>query len=438
MKKSLISLLIMFLSFSALYGADFDREKLNAFFNYLETHDKGFGSVSIFQDGAEVYSYQIGYSDFSRNKKIDGETKFKVGSVSKTFTAVIIMQMIEEGKLNLDTKLSEFHPQVKNSEKITIRHLLSHRSGIFNFMSDETFIDWMLDPIKKNDLLRKIADYEPIFEAGEKEQLSNSNYALLASIAERLDERDFDRILERRIFGPVDLTNTRTGEQTNSQKNEAYSHHKLLTWAQTEETHNSLLTGSGGLHSTPYDINKFFYHLFDGRLVSRQSLDEMTRSGLGLVAMPFNDKPAFGHTGLLDGFQSKAVYFPAEKTAVTYTTNGVILFPNDIVGGVLSIYFGMDYEFPEFPEPLSLDLEVLNKYVGVYQSQETPIKFTFFIENGRLKGQGTGQSAFPLDAIDITKFIFEPVNINVEFLPETDGMIFVQFGQPFSFTRVRE
>src|SRR5690606_31512331 len=132
MKK--ISLFALFVLIVQVSHAQTPNIKLlDSLFQYIEANDKNMGSVSVYKDGKEIYQKTIGYASISDQVKANAKTKYRIGSVSKTFTAAIIMQLVDQGKLTLDTRLKQFFPQIPNAEKITIEHLLRHESGLFNF-----------------------------------------------------------------------------------------------------------------------------------------------------------------------------------------------------------------------------------------------------------------------------------------------------------------
>jgi len=420
---------------------DFNQTKMDSLFSVIENNDKGMGSISIVEDGKEVYQNTIGFLNIEKQIPINKNTKFRIGSISKTFTATIIMKLVEQDKLSLDTKLAKFFPQITNAEKITIEHLLKHRSGIYNFTNANDYASWMEQPIKREELLKKIAANENVFEPDEKTEYSNANFVLLSFIAEDVSGKKFSVILEEFITQPCELEHTYFGSKINTTNNEALSYNKLDDWKLATETDMSIPLGAGSIVSTPKDLNIFLHGLFKHKIVSEESLKKMiqvqegTGIGMGLFQVPFYDKKAFGHTGGIDGFQSNAFYFPDENVSVTYLSNGVVMSMNDILIGVLSIYFGREYELPEFKEPLKLASEELDKYLGVYSGPDLPLKLTITKKDNILMGQGTGQSPFPLEAYDEHKFKFDQASLKIEFFPNENKMILKQGGGVFELTK---
>lgn len=422
-----------------LLSQDFNRSKMDSLLALIEENQKGMGSVSIFQDGEEVYQKAFGYASLDPEVEASQETKYRIGSISKTFTAAIIMKLVEEGALTLDTKLSEFYPDIVNAEEITVEQMLRHRSGIYNFTSSEDYTSWMEEPATREEIVGRIEELGSVFEPGEKFEYSNSNYVLLSYIAEQLEEKDFADIIEERIVQSCDLSDTYYGNEIDVSDQEAQSYTNPGEWELATETDMSVPSGAGAIVSTPTDLNRFLNCLFSEEIVTASSLEQMKdlqdNYGLGLFEVPFYDKKALGHSGGIDGFQSNAFYFPNEKVSVAYLSNGVVMALNDVLIGVLSIYFGKEYQLPEFQPAMELDADELDQFLGVYSSPQFPIKLTITKKGNVLIGQGTGQPEFQMEAIEPTRFRFEPAGLEIEFMPDDDKLILNQGGGKFELTR---
>ena len=156
--------------------------------------------------------------------------------------------------------------------------------------------------------------------------------------------------------------------------------------------------------------------------------------GMGLFQIPFNNKKAYGHNGGIDGFGSNLAYFPEDHLAIAYCTNGMVYPLNDILIGVLSIYFNRDYKIPSF-NTITLKSEELDKYLGIYSSLQIPLKITITKEKNSLIAQATGQSSFPLEATEKDKFKFDMAGVKLEFLPDKKEMTLKQNGGVFLFTK---
>jgi len=427
MKYILLSLFLIFCL--PIVAQDFDVDKMNQFFDAIESNRRGMGSLSIYHEGKEVYQRSIGYENVENKLKSSAETRYRIGSITKSFMAVIIMQMIEEDKLNLNSKLSEYYPEFQNSDKITIEHLLRHRSGLFNFTNDPSYLDYMEIAQSQESLLKKMITNDNTFEPGEKMEYSNTGYVLLSFIAEKLDQKSFDKILADRITTPQNLKDTYYGGKIGSQANEAQSYTAGRQWSLATETDMSIPVGAGAIVSTPSDINNFYHALFSGKIIKSASLDKMTEMvdgyGYGLFEFPFGTRKALGHNGGIDGFSSSAGHFMNDDMTICYISNGTDWAVNNILIGALSIYFGLDYEIPSL-KLISVSDKLLDKYEGVYSSPTFPLKITITKSGGSLSAQATGQGAFPLEALGDHKFKFDAAGINMIFDTQAETMTFTQ------------
>lgn len=417
----------------------FDRLKMDSLFSRIENNGKGMGSISIFKEGREIYYNVFGQADVANKLDATKDTKYRIGSISKTFTAAIIMQMADEKKLTLDTRLAVYFPEVPNAKEITIEHLLRHRSGLYNLTNMPTYVGWMQQPITREQLLKTIIKNGTVFKPGENSEYSNTNYVLLSLIAEKIDRAEFPVILNKRIIVPCKLTHTYYGGKINPKNNEALSYTMTSSWTLASETDMSIPLGAGAVVSTPADLNIFYNQLFAGKVVSGTSLSTMTKIvdhfGTGLIEIPFDQLKGLGHTGGIDGFQSMIIYFPTDNMSIAYTSNGVVMPMNDIMIAALSIYFGKEYVLPDFKPGLTLTSEELNQYLGVYGSPTFPMKITITKNGNVLIGQATGQSSFPLTAFDVHQFKFDQAALKLEFKPGENKMILRQGAGEYELTR---
>ena len=347
--------------------------------------------------------------------------------------------MAEEGKLNMETTLDKFFPQIPNAGRITIEQLLRHRSGLVNFTDAPEYQQWMEQPKSREDLLELFVKNGATFEPGGKFEYSNTNYVLLSFIAETIDDKSFAEILKTRIITPLALQNTYLGGKIDPSRNEAKSYTRSDTWVPATETDMSIPSGAGAVVSTPTDLNIFLNALFSGKIISEKSLAQMKDMkdgyGFGLIQFPFFEKKAFGHTGGIDGFQSTASLFPDEKVAVSLTVNGAGMSSNNILIGVLSIYFGREYKLPVFTPAIQLTAEELSVFTGTYSSQGFPLKISISQKGAALFGQGTGQPMFPLEAFEKNKFRFSQANLVIEFYPDENKLILLQGGGRFELAK---
>ncbi len=418
--------------------------KLSSFLEVLQNNDKFMASVAIRDNGKLVYEYQVGFADLDNNLKATANSKYRIGSITKTYTAVMAMQLVEIGELSLAQTLDEFYPQIPNAENISIEQMLSHKSGIFNFTNDPAYLEYMETAKSKEDLLSIISAFPSDFTPGSKFSYSNSNYVLLGFIIEDITKQSFAVALQEKILKPLKLKSTYFDEgisPINTSNNEVKSYSYKGKWVDATETNMSIPHAAGAIVSTANDVSLFLHALFNEQLLTAESLDLMTKKGeygLGLVSYPFYDKVGYGHNGGIDGFVSNAAHLPKENVTITVLSNAVNTAFNDVLIAVLSEQFNQPYSIPTFEKKAPATGEVdFSLYVGEYASKQMPLKIKVFEESGQMMAQATGQGAFPLERKSQHDFGFDQAGILMEFNPDEKSFVLNQGGAKFTFTLVK-
>ncbi len=417
--RKLVLLSVLFIS-STAFSQQTKFQKIDSLLTFLSSNNKFMGSVAINENNKVVFAKGYGFADLETNKKLDENSKLKIGSITKIFTATMIMQLVDEKKLSLDTKLSAFYPKILNADKITIHHLLHHRTGIPDYLNDDESIGEKIYIFNfKQEMVDRITKYESAFEPNSKHKYSNSNYYLLGLILENVTKKSYADNLDKRIIKKLGLKNTLLPSKTNIANNESFSYlYDGKIWEKTQEWDNSLAYAAGDIAATTSDLTTFLHGLFNGKLVSASSLELMKTMednyGKGLISMPFDTKKFYGHTGGIESFRAVVGYNVEEKFGLSLIVNGDNYNRNDIMIGILSLYYNKDYAFPDLTK-LIIDDVILQKYVGVYSSKTFPLKITVTVANGELSAQATGQGSFPLSAKNDKEFYFTPAGIKMIF-----------------------
>lgn len=439
MKKAVLTALLFFtISQSALSQTNFEKTKLDNYFNALEKNNKFMGSVAVSKNGEIIYTKSIGFADFENKVKATENSKYRIGSISKSFTTVLTLKAIEEKKLSMNQPIEKWFPTIKNAKNITVRHLLSHRSGINNFTNHNDYLTWSLEPKTEKELVEIISKGGSDFTPDSKAEYSNSNFLLLTYILERTFKKPYSDLLQEFIVKPIGLTNTYVFGKINPSNNECKSYSFAETWKVESETDFTVPLGAGAITSTPTDLTKFADALFGGKLLTEESLEIMKTIkdgyGIGLFQIPFDNSVGYGHTGNIDGFSSVYSHFPDDKISYALISNGTNININDISIAVLSAVYDKQYEIPAFTT-FNLTSEDLDKYLGVYFSKQIALKITITKDGNTLIAQGTGQPALPLEATDEDKFKFDQAAAKFEFNPTDKTMILFQGDGQISFLK---
>ena len=422
----------------AIHAQEFNKSKLDQYFDVLEEADKFMGSVAISKNGEIIYSRSLGYMDLEDNVEANNESRYRIGSISKTFTAVLTLKAVEEGKLDLDETIDTYFPKIRNAEKITIRHLLTHRSGIHSFTENTDYLSWSREEKTQKKMMKIIKKGGSDFEPDTKAAYSNTNFVLLTYILESVFDLSYADLIDQYIAQPLDLKGTYLGKPIDPKDNEARSYTYKKEWQRSPETAISVPMGAGGVVSTATELVKFSDALFTGDLLEPGSLEKMKtlkdRYGMGLFQYPFYERSSYGHTGGIDGFSSMFGYFYEGDVSFSILSNGINYDINSIAIAMLSEVFDKPYELPTF-STYEIDTKELDQYTGVYACPEFPLKITISKVDDHLTGQATGQPSFPISPIDLHTFTFDRAGIKMIFDPEKGKMNFSQMGRKFAFSK---
>ena len=416
---------------------NFDKAKLDSYFQALNENNKFMGSVSVFHNGNEIYSCAVGFADVDKQIANRELSKYCIGSISKMFTAVMIFQTIETGKLSLNQTINKYFPSIKNAEMITIADLLSHRSGIHNFTESGDFTKW---PAKSKEQMIDIisaggSDFEPDTHA----DYSNSNYVLLSYILESIYKKPYVDILIEKIIRPLFLNNTYFGKSTiDINNNESNSYSYSDKWQIQSVTNPSVTLGAGCIISNPKDLNRFANALFNGKLISESSLSTMLNIrddyGMGIFPVPYFSQLGYGHRGGVDGFNSMLIYMPDDKISYAITSNGLNYNFTEIHIAVLNWIYGQQFDIPYLDKPTA-HVTTPTEYTGRYKSSQFPLAVTVTSNGNALSIEAEGQPTIPLKADSEHVFRFIENDLTIVFNPVNSTMILIQGEGVFYFKK---
>jgi len=419
-KLSLIILIISCQSFSQ----EANYKSLNEFLDILEGNRKLMATMTIAKNDIEVYSKSVGYADMEGKLKNSNETKFRIGSITKAFTAVMIFQLIDEGRITLETPLTLFFPKIPEASKITIAHLLNHSSGLYNITNDPKSGEWTLKRSSREDMLKRVMSYELDFNPGEQTVYSNTNYLLLGYIIEILDKDIYMQALERRITKKINLENTYSGMIKDRLENESDSYFaENESWKISSKTDMSNPGGAGVIVSTSSDLIIFMNALFNGELISSESLEAMKKTNNqevchGIFYANMNGTDIYASEGGIDGFQSMLVHVPATNTTIALTANGLDFSKMRIMLTALAASNGQSIVLPNFSR-IELTEEQVKIYEGEYASDKVPYNLIFKAKGTILLGAPEQSNLQELRPTEQHQFTYDNLGIVLDFYPET-------------------
>ena len=318
------------------------------------------GVVMLVKDDMErVWIGVSGKMDLSNNLPFEKCSRSRVSSVTKLFTATMIMSLDEQGIISIKDPVNKWvkhdiTDRIENANEATIEQLLNHSSGIFNYTDGINLNAAYLNRPDKHalseELLKYVYNKKSYFATGTKFEYSNTNYLLLGLIVESALGESVSGAIEKRIISKLQLTNTyydplTTPEGTARGYFDQYGNGKLF-----ESTNYDILhfTPDAAMVSNVYDMATFIEALFSGRLVSDATLAKMKKEiptnwqtnkgyGLGLTIWHTNFGTAYGHSGGQLGYQAKLFYFPDKKTTVAIIANGSGALLDKAMGDMISL-----------------------------------------------------------------------------------------------------
>ena len=290
---------------------------------------KGFmGSVLVLENGRTLLGKGYGQQNIKQGITNQAGTKFLIGSVTKQFTATLVMRLVEEGKLGLDAPLTNYLPGYPQGKRILVRHLLSHTSGIPDFVQFRDFAKQRTKPTNLDAVIRYFQNHPLEFAPGSKFNYSNSGYVLLGKLIEVASGRTYEDYLREVILDPAGLTHTGYDPALPNAEGMAVGYVRSLGGRMKEapKTHPSWAHGAGAMYSTVEDLARWNEALHAGRLVSRESVALMHTAnldnyGCGWQVEPIAGHPAVDHSGSIDGFAGQLTYFPKEKVLIAVLSN---------------------------------------------------------------------------------------------------------------------
>lgn len=439
--KKVLSFFLTLVCTFGCFAQEPNFDQLEEFLTILSNNDKMMGSLNVTKDNEDIFSKSIGYLDISKKMSNNSETRFRIGSITKTFTAVMIFQLIDENKLKLNTPLASFFPKIPNAEKIEISNLLNHSSGLFNITTDADASKWITAPSSQEVMVSRITSHPADFEPGNQTEYSNTNYILLGYIIEALDEESYASSLKKRIVDNIGLNHTKYGEPIEVKNNESRGYFKEDDmWKISQETDMSNPGGAGAIISTSSDLTKFMSALFNGDLISDSSFEIMKTSNNsevchGLFYAKMDGTDLYASEGGIDGFQSMLIYNPKNKTSIALTANALDYSKMRITLATLAASNGKPIVLPNF-ETISLTEEQLKLYEGTYESKDAPFKLYFKPDGNTLLGSQDNINFKELMPTKQHQFTLDALGVILDFYPETGVLKFNTGDQPIIFNKL--
>jgi CubicO group peptidase (beta-lactamase class C family) len=405
----------------------------------VTTGDTSGAAVLVAREGKIVFQGGFGFADIEKKSPITPETKFRIGSISKQFTAAAVLRLAEQGKLSLDDSLDKYFPDFPHAGEVKLRHLLTHTSGLHSYTDKPDFIGRVKEPIEPARLIEWFQRDPPDFAPGKGFHYNNSAYFLLGEIVAKVSGKSFADHLQETIFEPLGMKDT--GIYVNSAppagmaNGYSFANEKLepgLDWDM------SWAGGAGALYSTVGDLFRWNEALFGGRVLNETSFQGATTPvelpatvdgmnyGYGLMMLRVKRLPAIGHGGGLNGWSTYLLRFPEQRCTVVVLTNALPqppkLSPSAIANALAEQLLAEEIKkLPPLAEDKSIDPKTFADYVGRFDYKSAIMTVT--VEEDALFAQITGQPKNRIFPKAKDAFFWKDADAEVLFLRDDNGQV---------------
>ena len=387
------------------------------------------GSVLVARGDQVLLDQGYGLANREWNIPNDGDTKFRLASVSKQFTAVAIMLLNERGLVDLDAPLRTWLPDAPAGwDAVTVRHLLNHTSGIPNLTAFPDFEAQKTRPATLDQLIARFRDRPLDFQPGQGWSYSNSGYILLTAVIERASGQRYADFVSANLFQPLGMSDSGYDSHAAILPHRASGYVPTAGgFANADYVDMTIPQGAGGLYSTTRDLLKWEQGLFGGRLLGPASLAALTtpvRNGyaMGLSVTPNADGAVVQHNGGIEGFNTLMAHDTGSDMTVIVLGNLNGPGPDKLGADLMTLARGGTVTLPEERRVVALSAEALRAYEGVYDLAPE-FSITITVVDGKLMAQATGQQALELFAEAEDAFFLRVVDARITFTRDAAGRV---------------
>ena len=417
--------------------------QIDAIFERYNIPDGPGCAVAVVQDGKVVFSKGYGMANLEYDIPITPSTVFDIASVSKQFAGLAISTLVQQGKISLDDDIRKYLPEVPEfSEKITIRHLVHHTSGLRDWPQTLNVAGWRWDEVFSfDDIMRMVKNQKELdFAPGTKFSYSNTGYNLLASIVAKVSGKSFREWTEKNFFAPIKMNSSHfLDDHSTVIKNLAYSYHRSSD--QFRKSNTGLTAyGSSSLFSTVEDLAKWVIHfdkeIADNNPVYLRMLEDDTLNNGNKVGYAFGlglgeegKLRTVSHTGGWAGYRTVIMNFPDQHLSCILLSNAAD-FNSYSAGLDVARVFLKDQFIHEENKPddakelptVKVNSQAAMKCTGMYQLGEGWY-VTITLEDGKLMTQANGEDKFPMTAKSDSVYWIEAYGSSMTFKKDKKGEV---------------
>ena len=413
---------------------DFVKQRLATIAKSHTAENAFMGAVLVAAGDQILLDKGYGMANLEWNVPDAPDVRFRVCSITKQFTAALVLLLQQDGKLRIDDPVGKYLPNAPKSwAKITLADLLDHTSGIPDRVSDPQFESWSMSPHTVAEQMAYFFDRPLDFEPGSKFAYSNSNYVVLGVVIEHVSGKKYEQLLHERILDPLGMKNTGMDTDELVLPKRAYGYAATKTGLQAIRTVSmSLPWASGSMYSTTGDLLRWERALFGGQVLNKESLKRMTTAGkgnygLGVEVDRHDGVQVVQHGGAVQGFNAQLSYVPERKIAVIVLSNVNGTATATMGAQLLDVALGKTVILPSERRPVPIAKEELSKFTGIYDVSPA-FSITIAQAGDSLTAQGSSQPrGMPMIYQGITaghpRFYIPKNDAEIEFVPDSTGKV---------------
>lgn len=410
--------------------------ELDALVKAYTQQNKFSGAVLVARGDKVLLSKGYGLANREHNVENTPQTVFRLGSMTKPFTAIAIMQLVEEGRVSVEDTASQYFPDFPNGQIITIHHLLSNTSGIPDYITLPEYELIMTHRKSVNELIALFHDKPLQYRPGVDFNYSNSNWVLLGAIIEQVRGESYAGVIRKHIFEPAGMAYSGYTWEQPFIKHRANGYIDTGTGiVNAAVVDESTMHGAGALYSTVEDLYRWDRALYDEELLRQATLQQMFTPvqtingqgyGYGWTIETLHQRRSISHSGGIPGFVSNIARFIDEDVVIIILSNlGSAAFP-EMTRDLAAIVFGEPYQMPSARQFVTVDPAVFADYVGdynlVYFGRTTVLTFT--AEGDKLVMKTPGLPASVLSPMSEAKFYARSKgDVEMTFAREADSRV---------------
>jgi CubicO group peptidase (beta-lactamase class C family) len=419
---------------------------------YLATANKAYkftGSALVAKGGKILLHKAYGYKDYRTKTANDTATKFPILSITKSFTAMVMLKLQEEGKLSLKDKLNKYFPGFPHAEQITLHHLITHSSGLYNFTSDigEEDSSIVCYPVSKERVLQVFKDKPLDFKPGKGFSYNNSGFFLAGMVIEKVTGKAYEQVVRELIFEPLGMRSSGFDFINLPAQSRAMGYQFLNDEIQKPYRHydSTVAYAAGSIYSTTGDMYKWAKAIAARQILSEASWKQAFKRqeadyGYGFFLGQFSGKRFIRHSGGYPGFMSEYLYYPDEDLIIILLNNygnyDDSIWP--IAMALTNIVFEKPYDLWTARKEVNLPETILRTYTGTFGNKKTPV--TFFLQEGKLHCRFSNGGQFPLFSESETSYFLKGFNTSFRFTKAASGqvekVIIYEHGQQFELSKL--